>query len=60
MHYEMANSAIMQARVSEANRDQNQHESIPDWLMARGVTAGSPYSRYVYQHGPLFSTNALL
>lgn len=58
--FEQANMAIVEARVNEANRDQNQYESIPDWLMARGVTAGSPYSRYVYQHGPLFSTNALL
>jgi hypothetical protein len=55
-----ANEIIMVARATNANQDQEQYDSIPDWLVARGARQGSSYSRFIYPHGPLFSGAALV
>ena len=54
-----ANDAIIAARIAAANQDQISYESVPDWLLARGVSAPSQISRFIYPHGPLFSGAAL-
>lgn len=54
-----ANELIVRARVNTANENVMETDSLPDWLLARGVTVSSTYSKYVYQYGPLFSSGAL-
>lgn len=58
--YEEANIAITRARIAQANQNSVTHESIPDWLMARGVTQATTYSQFIYQYGPLFNTSGIL
>ena len=50
-----ANQLILQARVSAANSDENQQDSIPPWLSARGYTGELAVSRYIYPYGPLIN-----
>jgi hypothetical protein len=57
---EQANITIMTARLQTANQNSVQRDSIPDWLMARGVSAQTIFSQFIYQYGPLVSTQALL
>ena len=51
----LANQSIIQARVNFANENQVEYDSMPDWLLARGVSINSVYNRFIYQYGPLFS-----
>lgn len=51
----LANQAIIQARVNFANENQVQYDSVPDWLLARGVNTSMMFSHFMYQYGPLFS-----
>ena len=51
---EAANNLILQARESAANEDDEPHETLPDWLSARGATVGTP-TRYIHPNGPLIS-----
>lgn len=53
-----ANEAIMQARLNLANADMVEMDSVPDWLLARGVNVNSVFSRFIYQYGPVFNTGA--
>lgn len=48
-----ANNLITQARVTDANMDEFQTDSIPEWLAARGYTGTIPSSRFYYPLGPL-------
>lgn len=57
---EEANIAITRARIQQANQNMIPQESIPDWLLARGVSQQLAFSQFIYQHGPLFSTSALV
>ena len=57
---EEANIAITRARINQANQNMTQQESIPDWLLARGVTQQSQFSQFIYQYGPLFSSQGLV
>jgi hypothetical protein len=52
---QLANEAILRARVHTANEDTNQYDSVPDWLAARGVTSGDVYNKYVFPVGPLLT-----
>ena len=54
MLYQRANMAIMEARADAANRNNFNLDSIPEWLIARGVSAGSSVSQYIYAYGPMF------
>lgn len=51
-----ANDLILQARVSAANTNYGQLETVPDWLSARGVNAAG-ISRYIYPLGPLVNVS---
>ncbi len=53
-----ANDAIMRARLQLANADMVEMDSLPDWLLARGVNVNSSFSRFIYQYGPVFNTGA--
>lgn len=54
---ELANLAIINARVNTANENTVEYDSMPDWLIARGVTTTTVPSRFIYQNGPLLSLN---
>jgi len=54
--FEEANIAITRARVQQANANSLQHDAVPDWLVARGVTQYSNYSQFIYHYGPLFNS----
>lgn len=45
-----ANDLIMTARDSLANLDQAPHESIPDWIAARGYVNLAPPTRYFFPY----------
>jgi hypothetical protein len=49
----LANKFITDARVNMANAEQEQFESVPDWLIARGYGGVNPSTRYVYEMGPM-------
>lgn len=50
-----ANRMILEARVQAGNENVTEFESVPDWLLARGVTSGTIPSRYIFPNGPLLS-----
>ena len=54
MLVQQANEFILQARESAANASQEHHESIPDWITARGY-GGITTQRYYYPYGSLLS-----
>ena len=53
---EQANATIMQAQVEAANEKESEYESIPDWLLARGVSGGTGIERYFFPVGPLLAS----
>jgi hypothetical protein len=55
-----ADRAILNARIQQANANSMPMESIPDWLLARGVSQMASYSQFIYQYGPLFNSGVLL
>lgn len=54
-----ANSIILSARVGAANTGDEQYDSLPDWITARGYQScsGTP-TRYLHPFGPLLSVSA--
>lgn len=52
---EKANTLILQARTNDANQQENQLDTIPDWIAARGSSFTNPSSRFFYPYGPLIS-----
>lgn len=50
----LANQTILEMRVAQANLNENQLESIPEWLSARGFGV-TQSSRYYYPFGPLLA-----
>jgi hypothetical protein len=54
---QIANMAILQAQVRNANLDTAEYDSMPDWLIARGAVTTTTPSRFIYQNGPLLSLN---
>lgn len=54
MLIEQANELILNARVSAANSNYEAHESVPDWIAARGYNSGAS-TRYFYPYGGLLS-----
>ena len=55
-----ANELIIRARVQTANESVMELDTVPDWLLARGVSVNTYYNKFIYQYGPLFSTGASL
>jgi hypothetical protein len=54
-----ANAMILQARVSDANSEENQFDTVPEWIAARGSAYNNPLSRFYYPYGPLISLTEL-
>lgn len=52
---EKANTLILQARTNDANQQENQLDTIPDWIAARGSAFTNPSVRFFYPWGPLIS-----
>jgi hypothetical protein len=50
-----ANDIILRARAMDANAQEDQYESIPDWIVARGYSQYNPVPRYVFPYGPLIA-----
>lgn len=50
-----ANYLLLEARSVEANKQQNNYDTLPDWLEAR-QGGGVPTSRYMYPIGAFFGT----
>lgn len=53
---ERANAIMMQARVDAANSQTEMHETLPDWITARGYNVPQN-TRFYYPHGALLSTS---
>jgi len=51
----LANNIIMTARMNDANTQERQMETVPDWISARGYYEAAPKTRFHYQYGPMFS-----
>lgn len=51
----LANQLILDARVLNANVDENQFETLPPWIAARGYTGGTIPSRFFYPYGPMLA-----
>ena len=49
-----ANDILLSARESAANTSTEMHESIPDWIAARGYNS-NPQTRFIYPFGSLLS-----
>lgn len=56
---EQANGLIMEARVSNANLENNQLDTIPEWIAARGYSGSIADSRFYYPFGPMISAMEL-
>lgn len=54
-----ANSLITQARLSAANAEETEHESIPEWITARGYGNVAPATRFFYPFGRLISVEGV-
>lgn len=52
---DQGNLLILQARVNDANAQENQLDTIPDWIAARGSNFQTPSVRFYYPYGPLIS-----
>lgn len=50
-----ANDLVLAARVSAANSSNEMHESVPDWITARGYSAARSSDRYFYPYGGLLT-----
>lgn len=50
-----ANNILISARENAANMSDEVHESLPDWITARGFSDASTKSRYFYPYGSLLS-----
>lgn len=55
---DQANMLIYAARERAANSSNEQFESIPDWISARGYAGAQSYSRYIYPYGDTFASLA--
>lgn len=52
---EQANALIIEARVNAANDANDQLDTVPDWLVARGYGGVYPQARFYYPFGPMIS-----
>lgn len=56
---QQANNTIIEARVSNANSEDNQIETMPEWITARGYAGSTPNARYIYPYGPLINVASM-
>lgn len=50
-----ANEQIIQARLKNANEMDVSYDSVPDWLLARGVGLNTMFSRFIHPTGALLA-----
>ncbi len=55
---EQANQLILEARVNTANSEQQDYETLPEWITARGF-GGAASSRFFWPTGPLISAGSI-
>lgn len=55
----VANDSIMMAQVQVANEDNQNLETLPDWLSARGISGPLFPNRYIYPVGSVLSITNL-
>lgn len=56
---EQANGLIVEARIANANSENNQLDTIPEWIAARGYSGSITDTRYYYPFGPMISLTEL-
>lgn len=56
---EQANALIIEARVINANSEDNQIDTVPSWIAARGYAGSIPDTRYFYPYGPTISLTGI-
>src|SRR5688572_22179934 len=56
---DQANNILLDARIADANSEQNTLETIPDWIAARGYAGSYPSARYFYPNGPMVAYSEL-
>lgn len=56
---QQANNLILEARVANANAEDNRIDTVPDWIAARGYAGTVPDTRYFYPFGPTISLTSL-
>lgn len=52
---QQANNLILEARVANANSEDNQIDTMPSWITARGYAGSAVDSRYFYPYGPMIN-----
>jgi hypothetical protein len=52
---QQANNLIIEARVLNANSEDNQIDTMPSWISARGYAGSAVDSRYFYPYGPMIN-----
>jgi hypothetical protein len=55
--YDQANAQIMRARESAANMNEEQLDSLPDWIAGRGYCDVGSRSRFFYPFAGLLTSN---
>lgn len=56
---QQANNLIMEARVANANAQDNQIDTIPEWIAARGFSGSVVDTRYFYPYGPTIAIGSI-
>lgn len=56
---EQANNLILSARELASNTGENQYDTVPDWIAARGYAGVAPSQRYLHPYGPMIALNEL-
>lgn len=57
---QQANNLILEARVANANSEDNQLDSIPPWIAARGYSGPQSVGRFYFPFGPLINASSPL
>lgn len=55
---QQANTLILEARQANANAEDVQLDTIPDWIAARGYRGSVPDTRYFFPYGPMLNMAA--
>lgn len=55
----LANQKIIEAREFSANAENIPVDSMPDWMIARGISGSVGYSNYIYPYGGLLSVGGI-
>lgn len=53
-----ANALILEARAAAGNTDEALHDTVPEWIAARGSAFATPPDRFIYPYGPLIQVTS--